>query len=118
MGTWAAGPFGNDSALDFMGDLFDFLMKPVDEFLESPEIDETFDAALAAVAAMNSLMRITVARPWRNDAEVDAAAIAAALHTCFDEQIDGMEPAEDFAEEQGAALRVETDAFVELVASP
>jgi Domain of unknown function (DUF4259) len=118
MGTWAAGPFGNDAALDFMGDLFDLLMKPVDEFLESPEIDETFDAAFAAIAAMNALMRIAVSRPWRHEAEVDAVAIAEVLHACFNDQIEGMAPAEGFSEQQRAALRIETDAFVALVTGP
>ena len=43
MGTWEAGPFGNDMAADFVGGVVQGLMAAVDAFLESPEIDETFE---------------------------------------------------------------------------
>ena len=112
MGTWAAGPFGNDSAMDFVGGVFDTLMEPVDEFMEEPEIDETLDPAFAAIALMNLMMTKTSARPWRDGGVVDGAPIRAAMLRCFDDQIDGMDPAEGFAAEQRAALVTALDAFV------
>lgn len=111
MGTWAAGPFGNDAALDFVGSTFDFLMKRVNEFLESPEIDETFDPAFAAIAMMNELMAITPSRPWAKGGQVDPAPIRLAMLRCYDEQIDGMEPDGDFKRDQRAALVAALDVF-------
>ncbi|MBP6629396.1 MAG: DUF4259 domain-containing protein [Kofleriaceae bacterium] len=118
MGTWAAGPFGNDSALDFVGGVLDHLMQPVHEFLASPEIDETFDPAFAAIALMNGVMERTPSRPWGGDAVVDGAPIRAAMLACFDEQIDSLGPAPGFAAEQRAALVQTLDTFVALLAPP
>lgn len=117
MGTWAAGPFGNDAAADFVMDVVARLMEPVDAFLASPEIDETFDEAFAAVALLNGLMARSSARPWDAAAGERRAAgpIVAALLACFDEQIDGMGPAEGFKEEQRAALVAECDRFAALL---
>jgi hypothetical protein len=113
MGTWAAGPFGNDAALDYVGGVLDQLMEPVREFLASPEIDETFDPAFAAIALMVGVMEATPSRPWDAAAkrEVDPAPICAAMLTCFDEQIDSMEPDADFRRDQRSALVATLDRF-------
>ncbi|MBP8808007.1 MAG: DUF4259 domain-containing protein [Kofleriaceae bacterium] len=87
MGTWAAGPFGNDAALDFVGASLTELMEPVEEFLESPEIDETFDPAFAAIALMNAIMAVTPCRVWGDGEQLDGEPIRAAMLACFDEQI-------------------------------
>ncbi len=112
MGTWAAGAFGNDAALDLVGATLTELMAPVAEFLESPEIDETFDPAFAAIAMMNAIMTLTPCRAWGDDGQVDGEPIRAALLDCFDQQIEGMQPAAGFAQEQRAALVAELDRFV------
>lgn len=111
MGTWAAGPFGNDTALDFVGDVIDQLMGAILEFMESPEIDETFDAAFAAVALLNVVMERTPSRPWIEDGPVDAAPIREAMLACYDSQIDGMEPQGTFKVDQRAALVAALDEF-------
>ena len=112
MGTWAAGPFGNDAALDFVGGTIDRLMKPVNEFLASPQIDENFDPAFAAIALLNLIMARTPSRPWARGGTVKGAPIREAMLRCFDEQIDSMGPDEDYKREQRAALVAELDAFV------
>jgi hypothetical protein len=113
MGTWAAGPFENDAALDFVGEVVDQLMGAVDEFLEEPQIDETFDPAFAAIALLNEVMSRTSARPWDREAgaERDPAPIVAAMLGCYDEQIGDMGPSPDFERDQRAALVLELDRF-------
>lgn len=113
MGTWAAGPFGNDAALDFVGGVIDQLTDALREFMAEPQIDETFDAAFAAIALLNGVMAQTPCKPWDNDAgaPLDPAPICAAMLACFDEQIDGMEPDPDFKRDQRAALVATLDAF-------
>jgi len=117
MGTWAAGPFGNDMAADFVGGVVDGLMEPVDAFLAEPEIDETFDEAFAAIALLNEVMTRTPTRPWDAKARAKRAAapIVEALIACFDEQIDSMGPDEDYKREHRAALVAECERFTKLV---
>ncbi len=112
MGTWAAGPFGNDAALDFVGDVIDHLMKAVNEFMASPEIDETLDPAFAAIVLLNGIMAQTPSRPWADGAVVDGEPIRAAMLACFDDNIASMEPAAGFAQDQRAALVAALDTFV------
>ena len=112
MGTWAAGPFSNDAAMDFVADLIDQLMEPVHAFVAEPQIDEGFDEAFAAIALLNAIMRQTSARPWHDDAVVDGAPIREAMLRCYDEQIDGLHPNPSFKVEQRAALVEALDTFV------
>lgn len=112
MGTWAAGPFSNDAALDFVGDVIDHLMQPVNAFLEDPRIDEGFDEAFAAIALLNQIMRTTSSRPWSEDEVVDGAPIREAMLRCYDEQIDGLDPNPSFKTEQRRALVDALDTFV------
>lgn len=117
MGTWAAGPFGNDQAMDWIGETLAGLMEPIDAFLEEPEIDETFDEAFAALAVINEVIELSGARPWDDEAsDVRAATpITTALLKCFDEQIDGMQPDPDYKAEQRAALVATCKRFEALV---
>jgi hypothetical protein len=115
MGTWGSGPFANDAALDFVGGVIDHLMEAVGEFMAEPQIDETFDAAFAAIALINAVMERTPSRPWADGGPVDGEPIRAAMLACFDEQIEGMGPAPGFAQEQRATLVETLDAFVALL---
>lgn len=117
MGTWAAGPFGNDAALDLTGEVVENLMEFIDAFLAEPYIDETFDEGFAAMALLNLVMETTPTRPWDLEASAvrDPAPIVAAFLRCFDEQIDGMEPRPTFKVEQRAALVAECDRFSALL---
>ncbi|MBI4821745.1 MAG: DUF4259 domain-containing protein [Deltaproteobacteria bacterium] len=110
MGTWAAGPFSNDSALDFVGDVTDDLIKAIEDFVESPEIDETFEPAFAAVALLNVIGKAVSAyipepeqvRMWRD-----------VFLACYDDQIDGMDPDPKFKREHREALEGELDQLVQ-----
>lgn len=117
MGTWAAGPFGNDSATDFVGSVVDGLMVPVDAFLASPEIDETFDNAFAAIALLNEVMSRTPTRPWDYKAHKTRSPepIVEALLTCLDGQISDLGSDGDFQTEQRAALVEECRRFTRLL---
>ena len=117
MGTWAAGPFGNDSSLDFVADVLDMLMKPVDDFMESPEIDESFDDAFAAVALINAVIEQTPSRPYRGSDVLDGRPIREAMLRCFDEHIDDLEPEPEFKKEHREALAAALDRFVALLSS-
>jgi hypothetical protein len=112
MGTWDAGPFANDAALDFVGESIGHIMGTVDEFMGAPQIDETFDAAFAAIALLNAIMGVTPSRPWRDGGVVDGAPIRAAMLRCFDEQIDDLDPDPEFKQKQRVALIATLDRFV------
>jgi hypothetical protein len=114
MGTWGAGPFKNDAALDFVSGIIDTLMESVNDFMSSPQIDENFDPAFAAIAMLNAIMAITPSRPWDSSADkaVDGGPIRDAMLACYDEQIDSMEPKADFKRDQRAALVTTLDEFV------
>jgi hypothetical protein len=115
MGTWDAGPFENDAAMDLVGEVVDGLRAPVDEFLAAPQIDETFDPAFAAVALLNEVMTRTPARPWWDGKGPKPGDVRAAFLRCYDEQIEGMDPDPDFKVAQRAALVAELDRFVRLL---
>lgn len=114
MGTWGSGPFDNDEALDFVGEIVDQLMLRVDDFIATPMIDETFDSALAAVAVLNEVMSRSPVRPFDEQAgaERDPAPIRQAMMSCYDSQIDGMEPEPDFKAEKREVVEAEMDRFV------
>ena len=104
------GPFDDDVAADFMGDVFDHLMQPVDRFMSDPAIDETFWPAYAALASMNALMRISVTRPW-SDGPIDPTPIVHAMTRCA---IDAIR-AEEIAFELLERVQPVVDEFTDLV---
>ncbi|MGV9669494.1 MULTISPECIES: DUF4259 domain-containing protein [unclassified Gordonia (in: high G+C Gram-positive bacteria)] len=114
MGTWAAGPFGNDKALDFVGDVVDQLTEPIAEFLESPSIAETFDEAFGALALLNEVMERTPVRPWGSDGP-SAGDLRVAFLRCYDDQIGEMGAGEEFPADQRAALVAELDRYAGLI---
>ncbi|MEM6732997.1 MAG: hypothetical protein AAF658_15680 [Myxococcota bacterium] len=85
-------------------EVLDFLMKPVDAFIEDPMIDETFDPAFAALALMVEVIRKTGPVPWKNGAVLNATPIAEAMLQCFDSEIDSLEPDADYKTQQRTAL--------------
>lgn len=109
MGTWAAGPFGSDAALDFVDEKVSELVATVKACVDDPQIDDGFDEAFAAVALLNAVLRASEtstptadeALRWRNT-----------LIAAFDDQIESVNPQGDFKERQRAALLLELDALV------
>ncbi len=89
MGTWAAGPFGNDKGLDYIGRTTDGLLETIFEFIDAPRIDVNFDEAFAALALLNILGE-KVRAPLPSAAEVDVWK-RIFLHT-YDSQIDELAP--------------------------
>jgi hypothetical protein len=118
MGTWGAGPFGSDEALDFVNEVSDRLTEEVESFVRSPQIDEGFDSAFAAVGLLNLLEvgakglgagRSPISLP---DPE-DARRWRVAMLKCFDENIEKLVPQPGFVEEQRAKLVEHLDRLVE-----
>lgn len=109
MGTWDAGPFENDAAMDYLGDVARGLEATINEFVAEPRVDDTLDPAFAALAILNilaektsvSLPEANIVRGWRD-----------AFLRCYDAQIDGLDPEPTFKEKQRDALRRELDRLV------
>jgi hypothetical protein len=103
MGTWGAGHFESDAALDRIGELIDSLGAEITELLEEDDfgIDEGFDEAVALVEVVRVIHtsagtappRETVVNKWRKR-----------LLKVFDDQIEDMDPAEGFAKARRAAI--------------
>ncbi|MDY7232494.1 hypothetical protein [Hyalangium rubrum] len=71
MGSWAAGPFGNDKGLDYVGEVVDGFMSVILDFLEQPRLGEGFEQAFAAVALLNILdQKVTVPLPSAEEVDV------------------------------------------------
>ena len=113
MGTWGLGPFDDDGAADFVGGIFDQLMRPVDQFMSEPAIDETFWPAYAALASMNALMRISVIRPWSNG-PISPTPIVNAMMRCAVQAVRNEEITFGLLER----LQPVVDEFAGLVAGP
>ncbi len=109
MGTWAAGPFGNDAALDYVGEIVDTLVENIESFMRSPQIDEGFDDAFAAVALLNVVATASSASCPEPDVVLRWQKT---MLKCFDEQIESLSPKKDFVRRQRAAV---TSAFAKLL---
>jgi len=113
MGTWDSGPFANDDAADYVADLVDHLIEPIDAFLADPQIDETFAVAFASLTLLNQVMAVTPTRPWDPDARDvrDPQPIVEGLLACFDEQMGSMGADDAFIDAQRAKLVAQTERF-------
>jgi hypothetical protein len=119
MGTWDSGPFNNDAALDYVGDAVDSLAETIESFVESPQIDDGFDEAFAALAVLNRVMSATQVQPTaRLDDPAYGQRIRAAFINCFDNQIDDMDPDPVFKAEHRSSLILELDTFEKLLRAP
>lgn len=108
MGTWAAGPFGNDKGLDYVGGVVDGFLSVIFDFVENPR-DESFDQAFAAVALLNILdQKVTV--PLPSAAEVDVWR-RIFLHT-FDSQGDAFRTDKAFKRSQRRAIEKEFERLI------
>jgi hypothetical protein len=109
MGTWAAGPFGNDHGLDYVGEVIDGLMDSIFEFIDRPRLDENFDQAFAALALLNIIdHKLTVPLPSSAEADVWKRSFLQA----FDEQVDALRPDKTYKRAQRKALEKELDRLV------
>jgi len=117
MGAWGPGVFDNDYAMDFVGEWLDNMMSVVHEFMVSPEIDELFDPALAAISVVNDVMERSGARAWdaKASTSLDPAPIVAAMRECWG-HIDELDPDPDYKIEREKILNVELERFSTLLA--
>jgi hypothetical protein len=109
MGTWAAGPFESDEALDFVDDMAARLIDAVESFVRNPQIEEGFDTAFAAVGLLNVVVAgspalIPAGSPVGLPSPEDARRWREAMLKCFDEQLEELAPQPGFAGEQRAKL--------------
>lgn len=118
MGTWGAGPFESDEALDFVDGITAQLVEAVESFARVPRIDEGFDAAFAAIGLFNlvaegaSSFPIRAGFPISPPTSGDARRWREAMLKCFDEQIEELSPKAGFVEEQRAKLVEHLDRLV------
>jgi hypothetical protein len=114
MGSWSAGPFGNDAALDYVGGIMDRLMSPVRVVLETPTLGSHFLHAMAAIAIMREIMRISPVRPWdrKTEAEIDPRAIRTAFIEMFDAKFND-EGDPEYRAKRRASMITTLDEFVE-----
>jgi hypothetical protein len=108
MGTWAAGPFGNDKGLDYVGEVVDGFLSVIFDFIEHPG-DKHFDQAFAAIALLNILeQKVTV--PLPSAAEVDVWKRI--FLTTFDAQGDEVRTDKAFKRSQRRALEKEFERLI------
>ena len=105
MGTWAAGNFDNDGALDYVGEVMDGLVARIEGvFAEegAADLDEYGEAVI-----MPSVHIISLLHEHCHAAPPKPAVVAgwkSRYLAIFDEQIDDLEPAGDFASERRAVI--------------
>lgn len=116
MGTWGAGNFENDGALDYLCDLVQRLEKEIkDCFTEEnrADLDEDGEAVLIPSVAILSVLcekfnvappKETVIKEWRET-----------YLRIYDEQIDNLRPREDYKQERRQVIE-ETFAKLERIA--
>jgi hypothetical protein len=100
MGTWAAGVYGNDAALDWMGDLMDSLSNQIKS--EIDDFDESNgDSLFAAIDTIAILCGNTLAAPPKST-EVDAWQKS--YVRCWKSYITELDPDPDYLEGQGKVI--------------
>jgi len=108
MGTWAAGPFGNDKGLDYVGGVVDGFLGAILDFIENPR-DESFDQAFAAIALLNIIdQKVTV--PLPSAAEVDVWRRI--FLTTFDAQGDAFRTDKTFKRSQRRSIEKEFERLI------
>ena len=103
MGTWGAGNFESDGALDFVGDVMDRLETEVRAFAdaEEPAIEDCEDVVMPAVAIMVARCQSCSAPPPKEEL---VARWRAKYLSMYDEQIGGLDPDERFKAERRAII--------------
>jgi hypothetical protein len=113
MGTWGAGNFENDYALDYLGELMDQLVSTVEECFEEEDgadLDEGGEERLMpSVAIMTLLSREFGAHPPK--AEVVARWKKRYLKI-YDDQIDGLDPSDDFKSDRRKTIEETFDSLI------
>lgn len=105
MGTWGAGNFENDGALDYLGNLVASLIATVNECLADPD-RSSLD--LGGEAVVMPSVDIIALLCERYDAPAPGESLVARWHEqylrIYDEQIDSLDPRPDYKEHRRATI--------------
>jgi hypothetical protein len=109
MGTWGPGNFENDAALDMVEEVLAVATTEIEAFCSSDRVGiEDLDDILAGVAVHLVLYKhCNASAP---DLDLAASLRKKALRI-FDEQIDSLDPQDDFKEQRRAAIAETLDSY-------
>ena len=108
MGTWAEGNFDNDCALDFVSDI----ARSVAEEMAPPDEIEDLDLVMAAVAVRKTLVEHCHAPPPSRES---IESLKAEVISMYDEEIDALEPADDYKTARRTVIVDTFDQFLALL---
>ncbi|MEO7720119.1 MAG: DUF4259 domain-containing protein [Capsulimonas sp.] len=106
MGTWGAGNFDSDSALDYISSVVDDLEGKIEDLLTDEErsaLDEEGEGVLVPSVAILSALHETVQAPTPEPANV--ARWRTQYLAIYDAQIDGLEPDAEYKVERRQVIQ-------------
>jgi hypothetical protein len=114
MGTWGAGNFESDSALDYINEQIDRYLGVIEAIFDDPgrfRLDEDAEGMLIPSVALLSLLcqHCHGALPRR----IDVVAWKARYLDMYDAQIDGLEPAEDYKRQRRDEIAATFDTLLQ-----
>ncbi len=113
MGTWGAGIFENDAALDFINDEIDRHVRAIEEiFADESRFRLDEDAESELMARVGILVLLCEHCSGALPGNLDIRAWKARYLTMFDEQIDRLEPADGYKQQRRAVI---ADSFDRLI---
>jgi hypothetical protein len=115
MGTWGAGNFENDAALDFIGDEIDRYISIIEDIFGNEGrflLDE--DAEGMLMPAVEILAVLCEHCHGVLPEHLDVAAWKARYLAMYDDQIDGLEPQGDFKQQRRAVIEATFDKLVRI----
>lgn len=111
MGTWGAGPFSNDNALDWLSEhITQPLIAEIEQFttMENPALESDLQIAYAALGTLNVLKSANIVPPEKDQIHRWERAFL----RCYDEQIEGLAGGDSpFAQAWRAAITQEFEAL-------
>lgn len=110
MGTWDAGNFDNDSALNFVSGVAD----GVRQEMAPPEEVEEIELVMAAVAIYKALVAHCHAPP---PAATQIGELKDAVLQLYDAQIDELDPDPEFKTQRRGVIEQTFDEFLRLLAN-
>lgn len=108
MGSWASGNFENDAALDLLSDV----VKNLDQELTAPDEVEDIDMLMGAVAIRKALVEHLPANPPPRE---QIEELKEAVLQLYDDEIDSLEPEEEYKAERRQVIEKTFDDFLKLL---
>lgn len=113
MGTWGVGNFESDGALDYMGETIDAFVARIEECLEDEErsrLDEDGESVIVSTVAILSVLYEHCRAPAPEPDVVEQWKEQ--YLAIFDDQIDGLDPAEGYKEERREVIEETFDKLI------